>query len=294
MTTVAQLIDRTYRTYLEPPDNRAVSCLLAADLDTVATTVMLKNFAVPEDEQLIRLGILIQVGSELMLAVGYDATPQTVTVLRGRANTEPTAHVVDDEVKLSPPYPRQSVFEAVADNIIGLSPRLFQVRTEQLTPTASGVYGIADNLALSIIDPAGGQIVDYHPSAGGRAMIFTGGLGSIWVRYRTRCGEPASESDELVELGVEERWANIVMIGAAADLLVGRDIPATHTEWVGKVLKAENIRVGTRQSIAVGLAQYRQLLIDRFQKEQGNEYQPKVRMLSPLGANAQIFDNRAF
>ena len=291
MTTVGQLIDRTYRTYLEPPDNRAVSCLLAGDLGVATTTAMLKNFAVPEDEQLIRLGILIQAGSELMLAVGYDAIPQIVTVLRGRANTTPAAHAVDDEVKLSPPYPRQSVFEAVADNIIGLSPQLFQVRTEQLTPVAPGVYGMEDNLALSMIEPTG-EIVDYHQSAGGRAAILSdsgSGIGSVWVRYRTRFAEATDESDTLADLGVEERWANIVMIGAAADLLISRDIPATHTEWVGKVLKAENIRVGTRQSVAIGLAQYRQLLIDRFSKEQKTGRQQRVQMLSPLGADTNIF-----
>ena len=295
--TVAQLIDRTYRTYLEPPDNRAVSCLLAADLDTDTTSVMLKNFAVPEDEQLIRLGILIQAGSELMLTTGYDAISQTVTVLRGRDETQVAAHAVDDEVKLSPPYPRRSVFEAVADNIIGLSPQLFKVKTEQFTPVAQGVYSIEDNLALSIVDiigsssTGGGQIVDYHPSTGGRALVFTGDSvpsGSIWVRYRTRFGDAADESDSLSDLGVENRWDNIVMIGTAADLLIGRDIPATHTEWVGKVLKAENIRVGTRQSIAIGLAQYRQLLIDRFSKEQKTEYQPRVQMLSPFAVQHHV------
>jgi len=44
------------------------------------------------------------------------------------------------------------------------------------------------------------------------------------------------------------------------------------------VLEAENIRVGTRMSIAGGLRQYRNMLIDDFAKEMRAEYKPKVRM----------------
>jgi hypothetical protein len=289
VTTIANVIDRTFRTYLEPPDARAAACLLAASIDNSTQSVQLTNWSVPEDEQLIRLGIRIEIGSELMRVTAYDEPTATATVLRGYDETTAAAHAIDDEVKLSPPYPRQSVFEAVADNIIGLSPRLFQVKADQLSSAGANVYPVGDTLALDVVEvwpdewhmgngSVEGRIVDYHPDVGGRALITQLWTGSVWLRYRTRMGVATSEADELADLGVEDRWVNIIMAGAAADLLVGRDIGESHVEWVGKVLKAENVRVGTRQSLAIGLAQYREILIGRFETEMKAEYKPRVRM----------------
>lgn len=289
MTTIANVIDRTFRTYLEPPDARVASCLLGAPVSAGATSLTLTNWSVPEDEQLVRLGILLEIGSELFRVTAYDSATGVATVLPGRENTTQAAHSTDDEVKLSPPYPRQSVFEAIADNIINLSPRLFQVKADQLSSVGSNVYPIGDNLALDVVEvwpdewhmgngSVEGRIVDYHPDIGGRALITQLWTGSVWLRYRTRMGEATSEADELADLGVEDRWVNILMVGAAADLLVGRDIGESHVEWVGKILKAENVRVGTRQSLAIGLAQYREILVGRFETEMKSEYKPRVRM----------------
>ncbi len=91
-----------------------------------------------------------------------------------------------------------------------------------------------------------------------------------------------SEDDTLTDLGLDERWVNIVMTGAAADLMTGKDIPASRTEWVKSVLEAENIRVGTRMSIAGGLRQYRNMLLDDASKEMKAEYGPKIRMRNPM------------
>jgi hypothetical protein len=113
---------------------------------------------------------------------------------------------------------------------------------------------------------------------GGRSLITNSDTGSVWLRYRKRMGKATSEADLLSELGVDERWATIVLVGAAADLIVGRDVPAAQTEWIKSVLEAENIRVGTRMSIAGGLRQYRGMLINEAMKEMKAEYRPKVSM----------------
>ncbi len=104
----------------------------------------------------------------------------------------------------------------------------------------------------------------------------------MWFRYRRRMGKAKAETDELTALGMDERWANIVLTGAAADLLVGRDLTASQTEWVKSVLEAETIRVGTRMSIGGGLRQYRNNLLNEAAKEMRAEYKPKVRMRDPM------------
>lgn len=298
MTTVADVIDRTYRTYLEPPDGQQASCLLAADIAAGATSVQLKNWQVPEDEQLVRLGVLIEIGAELFRITAYDHTTSIATVLPGRENTTEAAHVTDDVVKLRPPYPRQSVFEAVADNIIGLHPKLYKVKADQLSSAGSNIFPIGDPLAVAVVEvwpdewntrgeSFDGRIVDYHPNVGGRALITNIWSGSVWLRYRTRMGIATAETDELEDLGVEDRWVNIVMAGAAADLMVGRDISESHAEWVSKALKAENIRVGTRQQLGITLAQYRDYLIGRFESEMRTEYKARVRMRSPFATRTR-------
>ncbi len=95
-------------------------------------------------------------------------------------------------------------------------------------------------------------------------------------------GVPTSESDRLEDLGVDPRWAQIVVVGAAADLLVGRDVPQARTEWVQAVLEAENIRVGSRMSIAGGLRQYRNMLIQDAQAEMKAEYRPRVNIRTAI------------
>jgi hypothetical protein len=85
-------------------------------------------------------------------------------------------------------------------------------------------------------------------------------------------GNVTSESQTLEEIGMDARWVGIVMVGAAADLFAGRDLPASQVEWVSAVLQAENIEVGTRASLSVGLARYRQLLLERAQAEMQAEY----------------------
>ena len=101
-------------------------------------------------------------------------------------------------------------------------------------------------------------------------------------------GSATAESDVIADLGVDERWVNIVMIGAAATLFAGRDIPAANTEWVSATLEAENIRVGSRLSIAGGLRQYRNQLLSDASKEMKAEDSQKVKVhmntsMPPMG-----------
>ena len=244
-----------------------------------------------EDEQLLRQGSILELEQELVRVLTYDAVGASVTVLRGQYGTVAVAHTTPLFISLNPSYTRASVFEAVGDNIIALSPRLYTVGVEYLSTVSQGIYPINDNLAVQVLSAWANdwttstnmhsEIVDFHQLAGGRAIIsnFPGG-GAAWFRYRRRMAKPATESDVLSELGVDDRWIGVVIVGAAADLMVGKDIPVTQVEWVKSVLEAENIRVGTRMSIAAGLRQYHGLLLDKFTDEMDAEYGIEVHMES--------------
>lgn len=292
MSTVGAIVDRLYRTYLEPPDYQPVVSFLNATIDASVTSLVINQFAVPEDEQLMRVGVLLEIDSELMRVRAYVPSSKTATIDRGVEGTTASAHTVDAKIIMDPSYPRSSVFEAVADNITTLYPSLYTVASDNVVPVQRNVAGLNDDLAVEVLEiwpddwssdiDYHGRIVDFHPTVGGRAVLTNVSSGNIWVRYRRRMGVASAEADTLVSLGVDERWTNIVLIGTAADLLVGRDISAAHVEWVGQVLQAENIAVGTRQRIGFALAQYRDLLLDRAKREMRAEYKPQITMADPL------------
>jgi len=232
-----------------------------------------------------------------------------VTVTRGEYGTVPSRHEVPSLLTMNPVYTRASVFESVADNLITLYPKLFTTGNELLSSVTGGVFPIGDDLAVEVLDvkpgdfvtdmDIHGEIVDFHPMTGGRALILNphggGGmrgslatgqmvsnsaaLGSVWLRYRRRMAKAQWETDELYDLGVDERWVRIVMFGVAADLFAGRDVTAAQSEWVKSVLEAENIRVGSRMSIAGGLYQLRNMLLKDAEYEMKAEYKTRVTMM---------------
>jgi hypothetical protein len=268
-------------------------------MDETQLTVNIGSFIIPEDEQLLRIGSLVEADQELMRVTAFDRNTRELIFAqdtngnrRAWRGTTPATHDDQTYLVLAPSYPRQSVFEAIRDNFTMLSPKLFSVRHDNLVTVNGRVAGMEDELAVEVLevwsDNFGmsadheARIVDFHPAIGGRALILNQIMGNVWIRYRRRMGVPAVEAELLEDLGVEEVWEVVVMCGVAADLLVGRDLPQTQVDYIGATLQAENIRPGTRLSIGAGLAQYRDILIERFQTEMKSEYKIKGHMADPF------------
>ena len=290
--TVADIMARLFLQWLTPPNGQDILIALAAPiLDAVEQTIELGAFTIREDEELLRQGTLIEIEQEMMRVISYNSVAKTVEVTRGEYRTTATAHAVPRLMLMNPSFPRATVFEAVADNIIQLYPKLYTATSENLVPINGNVASIEDG-AVEVIEVWQGdfsstvdvkaRIVDFHPAVGGRAIILNRSIGTFWARYKRRMAKATAETDLLEDLGVDERWVNIVMAGAAADLMAGRDIEASHTEWVKSVLEAESIRVGTRMSIGAGLRQYRGMLLSDAAQEMDAEYEYTVQMNDPF------------
>jgi len=295
MTTLQQVADRLLRTTLTPPDYQYAQVPLGTNVTSpTVETIQLGVFTIPEDERLLRQGSLLELGEELVRVQSYDDVTRMATVTRGVYSTPATTHTKPMLVNLNPSYPMYSIFEALRDNITTLYPSLWTVRSDAVTAVSGNVFAAPDPLIVAVVEtyPNEGvtpldidaRVVDFHPLAGGRAIITNVPISNMWIRYRRRMAVATSLEDTLEELGVEDVWTQVVMVGAAADLMAGRDIPAAQVEWVGKVLEAENIQVGTRTSLSVGLVRYRELLIDRLSKEMKAEEsnQIKVHMNDPF------------
>jgi hypothetical protein len=290
-TSAGDIIERVYRTWLEPPNSQPIIAYLQSSISVSDTNVTLIDWMVPEDQELMRVGVLLETPTGELLRVrstnGTDAE-----VVRERYGTPATAVAVDAEIKVSPMYPRRSIFDSLQTQISTLAPKLYTVKTENLVTVDRQVAGISDGLAVEVIRVFGAdwsedveldaRIVDHHPQTNGRSLIMNGYTGQVWVTYRRRMAAPTTENDLLTALGVEKEWVVAIMAGIAADMLVGRDIPASHFDWISSALEAENIPVRTRQQLAVSLAGYRDYLVDRAQKEMDFEYRPQVHMRSPI------------
>jgi len=288
MSTINAVIERLFRTYLTPPDAQYVQFQLSNPVTIDAEEIVVGEFTIAEDENLLRQGSLLEFDSELVRVVSYESTTRVAVVQRAQYGTVAAAYDVPLLVNVNPPYSKQSVFEAIRDNIIQLYPSLYTVGHDSFGSVSGNIFPVNRPLMVEVLEVwpdqaqtdvnIGAQVVDFHPQAGGRAVVTKVSMGTIWVRYRKRMGVAETVDDTLEDLGVEDVWTSAVMAGAAADLMAGRDIPAAHVEWVGQVLEAESIPVGTRTSLSVGLARYRELLVKRFAKEMVAEDANKVQV----------------
>jgi hypothetical protein len=297
MSTINQTIDRLKRSFLVAPDNQPAMTTITTALtaDTGDTAVTFGDFGLVEDEAYLMAGSIIELDRELVRIVSYDEGTNVAEIVREVDSTPLQAHDAGVTAVLAPPFPRQSMYEAVGDNIVRLYPRLFTVRVELLAAVGHGVYPLFDELAVNILSiwpqsqTAGvspnysGEIVDFHPTVNGRAVLSPLTSESVWVRYRRRMNRPEDVSDELFDLGVDPLWEEIIVVGAAADLSMNADLPYFRADFLGDVAENESIRFGSRTSVARALDNKREQLIDQAMREMRAEYKPVVNRISPWG-----------
>ena len=301
MPDIQSVMDRLYRMYLEPPVYQPMRCHLVNTVSTTTDqTFQLGSFAVAEDKMMLRNGLVLEVGDEMLIVqsvTALTAASPSVTVARAQYGTTPSTYTPGTEIRMSPLFPKLSSFEAIRDNIISLHPKLFTVREARVVPVGNGIYPCDDPLAVSVQSawPFGGagakgyaaRIVDYHPLTGGRAFVSSVNT-ELQIRYTRRMGVATSLTDDLDDLGVEDVWVPIVLAGAAADLMVGRDLPETVVDWVTKIADSEAVRVGQRQSLAINLRAYRDYLLNSYSSEMQSEYKPVVVARDPFRSVSSI------
>jgi hypothetical protein len=101
--------------------------------DSVTDIVFDGDMLSIEEEDALDKGTIIEINQELMICTDLNAVTNTITVKRGMKGTSAAAHTAGDLIKLSPPFPRKNVFDAVCDQIKNLFPTLFAVETQSIT-----------------------------------------------------------------------------------------------------------------------------------------------------------------
>ena len=278
MAAVSTLVDRIYRDFLNKPDDlSAFSRLDGAMSDTTGTTLTYESgLFSSEEENLLGNGALVEVDQELMLVTAANTSTRTLTVSRGYAGTTAATHADKANVFINPTFPRKSVFDAVADNIVRLYPSLYNVTTTNVTSTSTYAEVPASTVEIltSYVQNASGEqytsagielLRDFPPSTTNTAVQFynTSTGKTVYLVVKRKFVRPTSESDDLATTClIADEYEQIIMVGAVADIVGATDIDATTQEFITEKLAAENYPVGSGERLRNALLRLRSLLID--------------------------------
>ena len=177
-TTIGDLVDRTFREYLEPMDDIVSYTTLSTGINTTDTSVVFNGDLLSvEEEDALDAGAIIEIGQELMICTDLNAVTNTITVTRAARGTTAATHTAGDLIKIAPPFPRKVVFDAVKDQIINLFPTLFAVETQSVQSsngyTLLGTYDSpgTNNYLVSVLK-AISQFTDFSSGADQTGVVF--------------------------------------------------------------------------------------------------------------------------
>ena len=177
-TTIGDLVDRTYREYLEPMEDIVSYTTLTTAISTSDTSVVFNGSLLSvEEEDALDAGAIIEIGQELMICTSLNPVTNTITVTRAARGTSAASHSIGDLIKIAPPFPRKNVFDAVCDQIKNLFPTLFAVETQEVIAnsgyTLLGTHSSpgTNNYLVSVLK-AISQYTDFESGTDQTSTIF--------------------------------------------------------------------------------------------------------------------------
>lgn len=277
MIDVKDLVNRTRRDFLEAPDELWVSTRLTADAtDAVGTFSIDLGLLGFEEQNLLAPGVLVEVGDEQCHVV--DLAGDQLTVRRAARGTRAAAHANGDEVLIAPPYGRTTIFDAVAESIVDLSPPLYARQVVQREIGEDGLVDLPEGTdgVLSVRLTLRWTTLPFEQVGDVKLRVYGAPAGEeATVTVRSGFTYPASEQQALHELGVREEWARIIVVGAAAQLISAKPLSTGWQEFVSNQLRTEGYPVETPGRIRDSLLRYHQFLIDRAAAAQLRRHPPE-------------------
>lgn len=308
-TTIGDLVDRTFREYLEPMEDIVSYTVLSGALNDTDTSVSFNGDLLSvEEEDALDAGAIIEIGLELMICTELNAVTNTITVTRGARGTTAASHSAGDVLKITPPFPRVNVFNAVKDQIENLYPTLYAVETQTISSAVGYVAltGADDNRIVAPLKAvsqyqeldAGNEttvqfrgvaveLIDVPTSitASGKVVQFSGVSTGVNVHctFKKKFGEVATEATTLAEVGLETEYEPIIMAGVAAQMIAGKDIPTYTADYITEQMAVSNYPVNSSSNIRNSLLQYQQVLINQARKDL------RARYPEPVSLNSVVY-----
>lgn len=289
MTLMGELVDRALRDWLEPSDDQPARLKLAGVMSATQQTLTYDASMIgPEELETVGPGTLIEVDSEEMLVGDIDETANRLSgITRAVNGTAAAVHAAGSFAYPNRLWRRRVIFDALADQIVSLYPDLYQVRSSDLmTVSLTGYTEVDAADADLLVTPmwfygqwpgstsghwvrvpmSDGDFLDgFPPSSTGKAFYVRrhgcGGTTSGYLTYRAKFCRPEDEVDDIEDdLGLDRSWEPIVLVGAVAYLVAGRELDLATQRRLSQQLEQQNYPAGTPSKIRDNLLRYQALL----------------------------------
>jgi hypothetical protein len=233
----------------------------------------------PEEVDSLAPGTIIEIDREQMRVTDHDEASRTLTVARELYGTTKAAHPATSLLSVAPRWPRQPIFDAVADEIESLYPDLYGVSNEWAgynegivalpASPRPGVILEAKQFVGGEYVPVEASIVEIDDVSTGFGVQFAARSNQeVYVRYSTEPQRPTTETDTLASLGVESAWQRLIMFGVLGAMMLTGDIDAVTQEFVTEALESQGYPATTSTSLAVTLTRLRQTELGKAVKRQ--------------------------
>lgn len=278
VTTAADLIAQTRDDYLLNGQTEARN-KLSADYTAGGTTL---SFQFPL--QKIQAGATVTIGQNTFYVWAPDSGSNVATVQGGYQDSTDADADAGDEVTINPRFPEARIFRAINQEIQALSsPRtgLFQAKRVELTYLNSDIgydltgvtsvtsiievrYDIASTGRSPRLLPSQWRLernydVADSPSTFSLKVFEGGGVGqTLTVLYRTGFGTFDAITDTTEDAGLPDSLLDIVCMGAALRLLVGREVRRNDLAAQGDTRRPTEVPAGAVANSWRGLAALRQ------------------------------------
>lgn len=299
MVTAANVIDRAYRDFLTPPEAQAVETTLAAAINSSVTTVTYDDgLLTAEEAEMLGVGQVIEVGSELMRVTSVDEDANSLTVTRGVMGTTAASHSEDDVIRVQPQFPRQQVFDVLSDVVEDLYPTLFGVATDTVSPSSTQDWVEAPAAAMmvqrcwlvsngAVAERPCELLTEFPPSTTTeKAWLFphTGSTSaSFYVTYRKKFTRPSSESSTFDDMGLDEAWQTLLVAGTVARLLPAMDVDAATSEYLTEQLESQVAPPTTGLRLESGYRRWFESMLDRAHARLISQHGIPTRVRRALG-----------
>ena len=236
VTLVRDVLDSVY-SYVQVKDK---ILYLNADIDSNDTTFVTHSSSAAlaiSEGQILQFSKDDSAQSELVRVRSVDTSTNTVTIVRGvLGSTAADWTSVDTEVRIEPEYPIQNIVRAINQEITGLPPHIWAIATT--TTTVNADYRIGYALPAAAV---GVLFVEYLPSGHtdewekvrryrfdpiNKTVTIPGLMEpgrTLKITYRAYPTTTLSlDAHTLVTVGLEEKLAELVRLGATYRLLMAR------------------------------------------------------------------------
>ena len=105
---------------------------------------------------------------------------------------------------------------------------------------------------------------------------------TVFVTFKKKFIAHTSETTTLSSIGLETEYEPIVMAGAAAQMLVGKDIKQIDAKYITEQMAVSNAPIGSSNTISSSLLRYQQLLIQQARSNLRSKYPEPVQLNSIL------------